>query len=311
MTIAKRIFFFLMVNFLVMASLIAMLFIAQIFFPEIFANTYGSFIIISLVFGFGGSFISLWLSKFIVKRTLNIQMISENERSPEYRWLMETTHRLAKKAGLNKMPEVGVYDSPELNAFATGSSKNNALVAVSTGLLRSMNKSEAEGVLGHEVAHVANGDMVTMALVQGVVNAIVIFFTHIIMNIIENALRDENGGRSGLGFFMGMIVYQLIYSLLAFAAMPLVAFVSRMREYRADAGGATLAGREKMIQSLKKLQSYTHQVDVSHQSLATLKISNKPSSGSLLRFWSTHPPLKERIQRLERGGFRAGYGLTS
>ena len=311
MAIAKRIFFFLMVNFLVMASLMVVLFVAQIFFPELFANVYGSLIVISLIFGFGGSFMSLWLSKFIIKRTLSIKMISENERSPEHRWVIETTHRLAKKAGLTKMPEVGIYDSPELNAFATGSSRNNALVAVSTGLLRSMNKNEAEGVLGHEVAHVANGDMVTMALVQGVVNAIVIFLTHLIMNIIENALRDENGGRSGLGFFMSIFIYQIIYSLLAFAAMPLVAFVSRMREYRADAGGAVLAGRDKMIQGLKALQAYVNQVDTSHQSLSTLKISNKPAASSFLMFWSTHPPLDERIQRLERGGFRAGYGLTS
>ena len=239
---------------------------------------------------------------------MGVQVIHKNTHNSEHKWIMDTTHRLARKAGLKKMPEVGYYDNHELNAFATGPSKNNSLVAVSTGLLHSMNKNEIEGVLGHEVAHIANGDMVTMTLVQGVVNAVVILFTHIIMNVIDNLLRDENG-RGGLGFFMRFFVYNAIHAMLAFAAMPLVAFVSRMREYRADAGGASLAGREKMIQGLKVLKSRVLEVDTQHQSFATLKISNKPQS-SLLRFWSTHPPIDERIRRLERGHYSTGYGLA-
>lgn len=308
MAIAKRIFFFLMVNALVMISVIAAFSVISVFFPEILSNSSYVLIIFSLLLGFGGAFISLFISKFAAKKFMGVQIIPKNTHNPEYRWIVDTTHRLARKAGLKKMPEVGIYESPELNAFATGPSRNNSLVAVSTGLMRSMNKDEVEGVLGHEVAHITNGDMVTMTLVQGVVNAVVILFTYIIMNIIDNLLRDENG-RGGLGFFMRYFVYNIIHAMLAFAAMPLVAFVSRMREYRADAGGASLAGREKMIQGLKVLQSYTGRVDTSHQSFATLKISNKPSS-SLLRFWSTHPPIEERIRRLERGHYSSGYGLA-
>ena len=301
MAVAKRVFLFLMVNFLVMASLMAVFVLIQMFLPpEMLSGHYNVLILFSLVFGFGGAFISLLVSKFVAKRWMGVQIITEQTHQSDLQWVKETTFRLAKKAGIDKMPEVGYYDSPEINAFATGPTKNNSLVAVSTGLIRSMNRDEIEGVLGHEVAHIANGDMVTMTLVQGIVNAVVIFFTYVIMQIIENALRDDRG-RGGMGFFMYYFVYNIIHSLLAFMAMPLVAFVSRIREYRADAGGASLAGREKMIQALKALQAGIHQVDTSHQSISTLKISNK---SSFLRFWSTHPPLKDRIHRLERGGYR-------
>ena len=308
MGIAKRIFFFLAVNFLVMLSVMFVYSILMVFVlpPEFTQSAYGPIALISLLFGFGGAFISLWISKFYIKRSLRLQMISDKETSSEYRWIRDTTHKLARKAGLTKMPEVGVYQSPELNAFATGPSRNNSLVAVSSGLLTRMNENEIEGVLGHEVAHIANGDMVTMTLVQGVVNAVVVFLSHIVMSIVENAFRDEHG-RGGLGFFMHMIIFNLIYNMLAFAAMPLVAFVSRWREYRADAGGAMLAGREKMIGGLKVLQSHIERLETSHHSLSTLKISGKAPS-SLLRFWSTHPPIADRIRRLERGGhYRTGF----
>ncbi len=305
MAIFKRISVFLMVNFLVILSLSAIYLIISMFLPVgFFSEDIGmgippALIVFCLVFGFGGAFISLWMSKFLAKKLWRVKIIDET--SPQHGWIVNTTHRLARKAGLKKMPEVGYYESPEVNAFATGPSKNNSLVAVSAGLLHHMNKDEVEGVLGHEVAHIANGDMVTMALVQGIVNSVVILAAHIITNIIENFFRDEESGHGGLGFFARFFIYQAVYSLLAFAAMPVVAFVSRMREYRADAGGATLAGREKMLAGIKALKNCL--IDTQHESFATLKISNKPKA-SLLRFWSTHPPLDDRIARLERGAYR-------
>ena len=306
MAIAKRISLFLMVNFLVIFSLLAVYSIIAMFLPpEFFSDDLGMgvqpfLIVFCLVFGFGGAFISLWISKFMAKKLYRVQIIDGS--APHHGWIVGTTHRLARKAGLTKMPEVGYYENPEVNAFATGPSKNNSLVAVSTGLLHHMDKDEVEGVLGHEVAHIANGDMVTMTLVQGIVNSIVILAAHIITNIIENFFRDEESGHGGLGFFARIFIYQAVYSLLAFAAVPLVAFVSRMREYRADAGGATLAGREKMLGSIRALKNCL--IDTQHESLATLKISNKTKS-SIWRFWSTHPPLEDRIARLEaRGAYR-------
>lgn len=298
MIFAKRMGLYILVNIFVMASILTVALILQQFLPEgIVSNHYYFLIIFSLLFGFGGAIASLFLSKFVAKRWMGVQIIPQQTTSSELRWLRDTTHRLAKKAGIQKMPEVGYYESPEINAFATGPSKNNSLVAVSTGLLRSMDQDEIEGVLGHEIAHIANGDMVTMTLVQGIVNAVVIFFTHLIIQVIDNFLRDDHG-RGGLGFFLHLIVYQIIYTMLAFAAAPLVAFVSRMREYRADAGGASLAGREKMVNALKALQAGIGKVDTEHQSFATLKISNQPS---WLNLWSTHPPIEHRISRLERG----------
>ncbi len=228
---------------------------------------------------------------------MGVQVIPENTTDSNLRWVLETTHRLSRQAGLKKMPEVGVYNGQELNAFATGPSKNNALVAVSVGLLNSMDKDEVEGVLGHEVAHVANGDMVTMALVQGIVNSIVIVVAHVVTQIIDNALRNDNG-RGGLGGFAGFMVYNLIYNLIAFLAYPLVAYISRWREFRADQGGAQLAGREKMISGLRSLQKHVDEINTEHKSLATMKISNKPG---FLNLWSTHPPLEKRIQRLQMG----------
>ena len=307
MTIAKRISVFLMVNFLIIFSLSAIYLIISMFLPpEFFSNNLGMgiqpfLIVFCLIFGFGGAFISLLMSKFLAKKLWRVQIVDET--SPQHEWLVRTTHRLARKAGLKNMPEVGYYENPEINAFATGPSKSNSLVAVSTGLLHHMDKDEIEGVLGHEVAHIANGDMVTMTLVQGVVNSVVILAAHIVTNIIENLFRNGDSGRGGLGFFARFFIYQAVYTILAFAAMPLVAFVSRMREYRADAGGAILAGREKMLAGIKALKTSLLEIDTQHESLATLKISNKPKS-SFLSLWNTHPSLDDRIKRLERGSYR-------
>ena len=218
MAIAKRISLFLMVNFLIIFSLLAIYSIISIFLPpEFLSSNFGgipsALIVFCLVFGFGGAFISLWMSKFMAKRLYGVKIIDGS--SPQHGWIVETTYRLAKKAGLTKMPEVGYYENPEVNAFATGPSKKNSLVAVSTGLLHHMNKDEVEGVLGHEIAHITNGDMVTMTLVQGIVNSIVILAAHIITNIIENFFRDEESGHGGLGFFARFFVYQAVYRRLS------------------------------------------------------------------------------------------------
>jgi heat shock protein HtpX len=300
MAIAKRIFLFMVVNILVMASLMLVVSLIGMFLPpELYAQIMGSIVPFAAIFGFGGAFVSLLLSKFMAKMFMGVKIIDPKTATPELKWVLDTTHRMARSAGIITMPEVGYYESPELNAFATGPTKNKALVAVSTGLLRSMNRDEVEGVLGHEVAHVANGDMVTMTLVQGVVNTLVIIVSHFVTQIIDNITRDQEG-RGGLSGFMGFFVYNLVYNLIAFAAFPIVAWVSRIREYRADAGGAKLAGREKMIAGLQALKRQMGMVDDSHQSLSTLKISNK-SGFSII--WSTHPPLDDRIKKLSGGRF--------
>ncbi len=298
MAIARRFFLYFVVNFMVVTSLILLYFVVSAFLPPEYKDSFlEPIILFSVVFGFGGAIISLLISKFVAKKFMGVKVIPPNTTDPRFRWVLETTHRCAKRAGLLQMPEVGYYQSNEINAFATGPSKSNSLVAVSTGLIDNMNKDGVEGVIGHEVAHIANGDMVTMTLVQGVVNAVVICLSQIIVQLIASALRG-NRGRGGLGFFGTFFIYQLVYSLLAFAAMPIVAFVSRIREYRADAGGAKLAGRDKMIEGLKELKRFYNHIDTSHKSLATLKIAGK---SSFLRFWSTHPPLDDRIKRLQTG----------
>lgn len=296
MAIAKRVFLYCIVNIFVVASLLLLYAVVLMFLPPEYQDSYlEPLILFSVLFGFGGAIISLLLSKFVAKKFMGVKIISPSTHDPKLRWVLETTHRLSKRAGLMKMPEVGYYESREINAFATGPSKNNSLVAVSSGLLNNMNENGVEGVIGHEVAHIANGDMVTMTLVQGVVNAVVICLAQIIVQLIDNALRG-NRSRGGLGFFGRIFIYQMIYSLLAFAAMPIVAFVSRIREYRADAGGAKLAGRDKMIEGLRELKQFHDHIETSHKSLATLKIAGK---NSFLRFWSTHPPLDDRIKRLQ------------
>ena len=303
MNIAKRIFFFMMVNLLVMASLMIVLSVVLSFLPPEYRESYyNQILIFAVIFGFGGAFVSLLLSKFMAKSFMGVQIVETNTTNSELQWLVQTTHRLARRAGLSGMPEVGVYNSPEVNAFATGATKNNALVAVSTGLLRQMNQDEVEGVIGHEVAHIANGDMVTMTLVQGVVNTVVILLAQLITNLVESYLKRD------MGFFMRMVIYNVIYNILAFAAFPFVAAVSRWREYRADAGGAKLAGRDKMLAGLQRLQAQLNSpfgeednLEESHASVATLKISSRPKG--FLSWWQTHPPIEDRIRRLQLGRY--------
>jgi heat shock protein HtpX len=249
-------------------------------------------LIFAAVLGFAGSFISLALSKTMAKAATRAQVIKDPRGETE-RWLYDTVARQAKTAGIG-MPEVAIYDAPEPNAFATGMNRNNALVAVSTGLLRSMNRDEVEAVLGHEVAHVANGDMVTMTLLQGVLNTFVIFLSRVLGRIIDQAVfRNDRG--PGPGYWITVMVLQILLGVLA--SMIVMAF-SRWREFRADTGGARLAGREKMISALKRLAASSGQSTLPEQ-VEAFGISGR-FGGGFRKLFMSHPPLAERIAALER-----------
>lgn len=248
-------------------------------------------LVLSAVIGFGGSFISLALSKFMAKRAMRVQVI-EQPRSETERWLVETVRRQAAEAGIG-MPEVGIFQSPEPNAFATGMRRNAALVAVSTGLLQNMNADEVEAVLGHEVSHVANGDMVTMGLLQGVVNTFVIFLSRVVGHVVDRVVFKTERGY-GPAYFVTTIVAQIFLSILA---SMIVMWFSRRREFRADAGGASLSGRHKMIGALRALQRGQQQ-DLPGE-LAAFGIAGG-MGGGLKRLFLSHPPLAERIAALEQ-----------
>jgi len=243
-------------------------------------------LIFSAVFGFAGSFISLAISKWSAKRAMGVQVI-EQPRNAQETWLVETVRRQAQAAGIG-MPEVGVFDSPEPNAFATGARRDSALVAVSTGLLRAMSREEAEAVLAHEVSHVANGDMVTLTLIQGVVNTFVIFLSRVIGYVVDRVIFKTERGH-GPGFMITVIIAQLVLGILA---TMIVMWFSRQREFRADAGGAQLAGRQSMISALERLrQSHTGPLP---DKMAAFGIAGGIGSG-LKRLFMSHPPLEERI----------------
>lgn len=247
-------------------------------------------LIFAAVMGFGGAFLSLALSKWMAKRAVGATVIAQ-PRTPTEQWLVQTVRRQAQAAGIG-MPEMAVFESPEVNAFATGMNRNKALIAVSTGLLEKMTRAEAEAVLGHEVAHVANGDMVTLALIQGVVNTFVIFLARVIGHVVDRTVfRTENG--HGPAFFVTMIMAELILGVLA---SIIVMWFSRQREFRADAGGAQLAGRQHMIAALKRLASL-HPAPLPDK-LAAFGIAGGGGSGPK-RLFMTHPPLAERIAALE------------
>jgi heat shock protein HtpX len=249
-------------------------------------------LIMSAVIGFGGSFISLAISKWMAKTTMGVHIIGPSADHSE-QWLLQTVERLARDAGIG-MPEVGIFDSPEPNAFATGMNRNNALVAVSSGLLRDMNNDEVEAVLGHEISHVRNGDMVTMGLLQGVINTFVIFLSRVIGHVVDRVVfRTERG--YGPAYFITSIVTQILLSILATA---IVMWYSRWREYGADAGSASLAGRDKMIAALKRLQAVQEPHDLPEQ-LAAFGIAGGIGQG-LMNLFRSHPPLADRIAALER-----------
>ncbi len=304
MQMFKRIGLFLVLNFVIMISLSILTSVLGLDrFLTARGFNYQTLALFCLVWGMGGAFISLALSRIMAKWMMGVKVISDQTFDPRLVELKNTVHELARQAGLTTMPEVGFYESPELNAFATGPSKSRSLVAVSTGLLQQMDRREVKGVLAHEVAHIANGDMVTMTLLQGVVNAFVMFLARVIAMAISQVFRsdEEEGSATGsLAYFGIQIALEIVFMI--FGSM-LVASFSRWREYRADAGGARLGGRENMISALEALKRNLQLPPVeSPAAVATLKIEGSRSQG-LLRYFASHPSLDDRIARLraERG----------
>ncbi|HET9270404.1 MAG TPA: protease HtpX [Vicinamibacterales bacterium] len=287
---AKRVVLFLVTNLAIVLTLsiiLSLLGVGRYVGPN--GINLGSLAIFCFVWGMGGAFISLAISRWTAKRMTGVQLVNGRSGDPTADWLYATVAQLTQKANL-PMPEVGIYPSEEVNAFATGPSKNKSLVAVSSGLLRSMRREEVEGVLAHEVAHIANGDMVTMTLLQGIVNAFVMFLARIIAYALTSrGSRDDRGAAPS---YMLVWVLELVLGVIG---MIVVAWFSRQREFRADHGGATLAGKADMLAALRRLGANRGLIDPSHESLATMKISGKWTG-----LFSTHPPLEQRIAVLER-----------
>ena len=279
----KRVFLFVATN---LAILLVLGIVLSILMPVLGVDSSSSagLLVMCAVFGMGGSFISLWMSKWMAKRSVGACVI-ESPRNRDEQWLIDTVRQQAESAGIG-MPEVAIYDSPEINAFATGANRNNALVAVSSGLLRQMTADEAEAVLGHEISHVANGDMVTLALIQGILNTFVYFFARLVAQMINR------GNNNAFVYLMTVMAFQAIFGVLA--SIIVMAF-SRYREFRADAGGANLAGRQKMIGALQRLQGNQAESQLDGQ-LTAFGISGKPAFAEL---FMTHPPLARRIAALQ------------
>ena len=288
----KRIFLFIVTNLAVMLVISVTLRILGVdrMLNESGSINFSNLLVMSVVIGFAGSIISLFMSKWSAKRMVGAKII-ENPSDQTERWLVDTVKRQAMSAGIG-MPEVAIYEAPDVNAFATGWNRNNALVAVSRGLLDGMSKDEAEAVLAHEISHVANGDMITLALIQGVVNTFVVFFSKIIGHFVDRVIL-KNDGRNGpgIGAFVTEIAAQMVLGVLA---SIIVMWFSRQREFRADAGAATLAGREKMISALERLKGNHEQASLPKQ-MAASGISGGSAMGKL---FMTHPPLDERIAAL-------------
>lgn len=291
----KRIALFLLTNLaviLVLSVVLRLLGVDRILDESGAGLNYEALLVLSLVIGFGGSFISLALSKWMARRATGAQVIVQPRNEAES-WLLSAVGRQAHQAGID-MPEVAIYPAPDMNAFATGARRNAALVAVSTGLLQGMPRDEVEAVLAHEISHVANGDMVTLALVQGVVNTFVIFLSRVVGHVIDRALlRNESG--HGIGYFISVMVAQVVLGILA---STIVMWVSRQREFRADAGSAELNGKQPMIRALQRLGA-GRPAELPEQ-LAAFGISGGRGSG-LRRLFMSHPPLEERIKALQRG----------
>lgn len=290
----KRILFFIITNIAIL--LVLSIFLSLTGFTGILQNNgvdldYDSLMLFSLVFGMGGSFISLYMSKWMAKSMAGVKVIKTPSNEFE-KWYFEVVQKQSEILDI-KMPEIGIFQSEGPNAFATGSSKNSSLIALSTGLMNAMNRDEIEAVIGHEMSHVANGDMVTLTLIQGIVNAFVIFFSRIIGHFVDRViLKNERG--YGIGYFVTTIFAQIILAILA---STIVCWYSRRREFHADYGGARLTSKESMIASLKALEKYSAG-KLPDQMLA-FGISNKGSSTMIRKLFSTHPPLSLRIQALE------------
>ena len=254
-----------------------------------------SLMVFCLVWGMGASFISLFFSKGIAKMMMGVKVIDPSTSNPEARRIFEVVRRASERAGLTKMPEVGVYESGEMNAFATGPGRNSALVAVSSGLISGMSESELEGVIGHEIAHIANGDMVTMTLLQGVVNALVMFVARILAQVVSSTVEERNR------YWIRFMVITLSEIVLGVVGVMITAAFSRRREFRADAGGAQYMGREKMIAALEALKNRQHVLDPRAPELQSFKIFGK--SRGFVSLLMSHPPLDVRIEALRRGTF--------
>jgi heat shock protein HtpX len=288
----KRIFLFIVTNLAVLALLSVVLFIIEnAFGVHLLQGGEGGLLVFAAIFGFGGALISLALSKFTAKRMMGVRVIVTPQSDLE-RWLVATVQRLAAQAGIG-MPEVGIFDAEEMNAFATGARRNAALVAVSSGLLRNMSRTQAEAVLGHEITHIANGDMVTLALLQGVLNTFVIFLARIIGGLIDRAIFRNDRQESGIGFFITTMLAQFVLGILA---SIIVAWYSRRREFRADRGGADLTGTSNMIDALQMLKR--SQGEPMPQQLQAFGI-NTGKSGGLMHLFMSHPPLDVRIAALQ------------
>jgi heat shock protein HtpX len=296
--VAKRITLLLLVNLLVMFTIgiiVSLIFRG----PVARMGGYQNLFLFCFVWGMGGAFISLLLSRWMAKVSMGVRVIDPDTRDSEEQRLVQTVHHLARTAGISVMPEVGIYDSPEINAFATGPSRSRALVSVSSGLLGRMRQYEIEGVLGHEITHVVNGDMVTMTLIQGVVNAFAMFLARILaFALSRGSSRDDNRGGN---FFMEWMLITLFQNVFMVLGMIVVCWFSRWREFRADAGGARLAGRDHMLSALRALKA-VHEAgaDIAGQqkpAVQALKISG--NSGGFAALFADHPPLDERIARLE------------
>jgi heat shock protein HtpX len=286
----KRIFLFLATNLAVIVVLGVVLNLVFAF-TGVDSQSTGGLLMLAAVFGFGGSFISLVMSKWIAKRSTGARVITTPSNENE-RWLLNTVTEQARKAGGN-CPEVAIYNAADMNAFATGMSKNNALLAVSTGLLNNMTQDETEAVLGHEMSHIANGDMVTLTLIQGVVNTFVIFFARLLAGIIDNFLSssDEESSGHGFSYFIIVMVLEVVFGILA---STIVMYFSRRREFRADSGSAHLVGKHKMIAALQHLQKGVEpQLE---GSLMAFGISGKRSAGLFM----SHPPIEKRIEALQK-----------
>jgi heat shock protein HtpX len=288
----KRILLFVLTNILVVLMVSIILSMIGI---DQYGASYIGLAIICLVWGSVGSFISLRMSKWMAKRMMGLQPVNPYG---QHAYIVDRVRAFAQRERI-AMPEVYVYPSDELNAFATGPSRNNSLVAVSEGLLRHMRRDEVEGVLAHEVAHIANGDMVTMALVQGIVNAFVMFLARVVAIAIDNMVSNDDDGGGGLGYLGYIVVVNVLQVVFGLLTAPVVAGFSRFREYRADEGGARLAGKDKMIAALEALRENfsVDQLDQSQPSLKAMKISG----GGLVKLLSTHPPLEDRIRALKKG----------
>ncbi len=297
---AKRIFLFVATNIaiLVTVSIIMAVLQATGLIDTRAGLSQGALMVYCLVWGMGASLVSLALSRKIAKWSMGVKLVSGQTGNRDLDWYYETVGRLSREANL-PMPEVGFYESPEVNAFATGPSRKRSLVAVSTGLFQKMSHTEVEAVLGHEISHVANGDMVTMTLIQGVVNAFVLYLSHIVAGIARSVLsRDSDRGPSFLAVMAGHVVFIAAQIAFGMLGSMITGWYSRQREFRADAGGAQLAGRQNMIGALRRLMTTQQLVDTSNTQLATLKIAG--GAKGFMALFSTHPPLEVRIAALER-----------